>query len=279
MNMKHLRHTISLLCILLLYVTAGWSAHITDRLVAGLYSEPDTIKGPIKALTSGTPLQVLERKEAFSNVRLGDNTEGWVQNRYITEEKPARVMLLELQAKNSDLQNKLLSIEAKIEAGPAPAAATEASQESVKTEIATLKQQLSESNREVEALKQQRSETKSEVEALEEQQSDTKSEVVALEEQRSDTKSKVEALEEQLAEALRGEAEATHEAETLQQRLESSEAGESLAERAKQQLLNTAQALTLWHYLAAVLLLPLSFISGILFKNYRLSKRYGGFRI
>ncbi len=265
MNMKHLRHTISLLCILLLYVTAGWSAHITDRLVAGLYSEPDTIKGPIKALTSGTPLQVLERKEAFSNVRLGDNTEGWVQNRYITEEKPARVMLLELQAKNSDLQNKLLSIEAKIEDGPALAAATEASQESVKTEISTLKQQLSESNREVEA--------------LEEQQSDTKSEVVALEEQRSDTKSKVEALEEQLAEALRGEAEATHEAETLQQRLESSEAGESLAERAKQQLLNTAQALTLWHYLAAVLLLPLSFISGILFKNYRLSKRYGGFRI
>lgn len=110
--MKQLLWHYSLACCLLLVAATGQAAYITDRLVAGLYSEADITTDPIKALASGTPLQIIERQKGYSKVRLGDNTEGWVENRYINEEKPARVMLLELQAKNSDLHNQLITARA-----------------------------------------------------------------------------------------------------------------------------------------------------------------------
>ncbi|MEJ1298552.1 MAG: TIGR04211 family SH3 domain-containing protein [Candidatus Sedimenticola sp. (ex Thyasira tokunagai)] len=236
--MRQLRPTISLFCILLLYATAGWSAHITDRLVAGLYSEPDITGDPIKALTSGTPLQIVERKKAFSKVRLGDNTEGWVENRYITNEKPARVMLLELQAKNSDLQNQLLAAEAKLKEGSAEVTGKQAPQKRVDSEVAGLKQEL------------------------------------------SDVHSKAQTLKQQLQGAHAEAAKAEGEIEALKERLAAAaEQKKHPEEETQQQFSSNLPTLTLWYYLAIALLLMLSFIGGILFRNHRLSKRYGGFRI
>ncbi len=63
--MKQTPLTIALLCALLLSATTVQGAFITDRLVAGLYSEPDITNRAIKALTSGTPLHIIERKKPF----------------------------------------------------------------------------------------------------------------------------------------------------------------------------------------------------------------------
>lgn len=89
--------------LLLLAAQPGFGVYITDKLLAGFYAEPDAETQPLRALTSGTPMEILERQGAFSRVRLGDNSEGWVENRFITAEKPAKVRLLELQAKNAEL--------------------------------------------------------------------------------------------------------------------------------------------------------------------------------
>lgn len=75
------------------------AAHITDKLVVGMYAQPAEEGTPLQLLSSGTPLEVLRRQGTFSEVRLADDSRGWVASTYITEEKPAKVMLLETQAK------------------------------------------------------------------------------------------------------------------------------------------------------------------------------------
>lgn len=96
-----------LLCLILLFTAQNGSAnYITDKLLAGFYASPDLASQPLRALPSGTPMEVLEEKANFSRVRLGDNSQGWVETRFITQEKPAKMMLLELQAKYATLKRQ-----------------------------------------------------------------------------------------------------------------------------------------------------------------------------
>lgn len=76
-----------------------WGAHITDKLVVGLYPAPKVEGQPLRLLSSGTPLEVLRRQDGFAEVRLADDETGWIESEYVTEEKPAKAMLLETQAR------------------------------------------------------------------------------------------------------------------------------------------------------------------------------------
>ena len=99
--------------ILLLFCLTGFNlsvsqaAYITDKLVAGLYEKAEVSDKPIKALNSGTPLEVVSRKDDFVKVRTSDGAIGWVEASYLTDEKPARSMLLDIQSKVSILQKQL----------------------------------------------------------------------------------------------------------------------------------------------------------------------------
>ena len=94
--------------LLLLSVSAfSQAAYITDKLVAGLYQEAKVSDKPIKALNSGTPLEVVSRENGFVKVRTSDGTVGYVEATYLTDEKPARSILLDTQAKLSVLQKQL----------------------------------------------------------------------------------------------------------------------------------------------------------------------------
>lgn len=99
------RVTLALLTVLMAsYVNA---AYITDKLVAGLYKEAKVSDKPVKALSSGTPLEVVSRKDDFVKVKTSDGTVGWVEATYLTDEKPARSMLLDAQAKVSQLHKQV----------------------------------------------------------------------------------------------------------------------------------------------------------------------------
>ncbi len=103
-----------LLGLLLLSTTAfSQAAYITDKLVAGLYKEAKVSDKPVKALNSGTPLEVISRENGYVKVRTSDGTIGWVESAYLTEEKPARSILLETQARISMLQKQLEQVKAK----------------------------------------------------------------------------------------------------------------------------------------------------------------------
>ena len=94
-----------LLGLLLLPLTAQ-AAHITDRLLAGMYSSPKVSNEPIKLLPSGTPLEILTEKSGFVKIELVDGERGWVEKRFLSGDKPAKVRLLVLQAKHKQTQNE-----------------------------------------------------------------------------------------------------------------------------------------------------------------------------
>lgn len=100
------------------------AAHITDKLVVGLYPAASAEGTPLQLLPSGTPLEVLERDKGFAKVRLSDDTVGWVEADYVTDEKPAKAMLLETQAKLRQMGLELAALRAAAgeEAAPLPAA-------------------------------------------------------------------------------------------------------------------------------------------------------------
>lgn len=86
------------LMVLCLCVSVAQAAHITDQLVVGLYSKPDLKGKPLQLLTTGMPVEVLKRSKGVLQVRLADDTKGWVEANYVSDDKPARMMLLEAQA-------------------------------------------------------------------------------------------------------------------------------------------------------------------------------------
>ncbi len=103
--------------LLLLTVPGAEAAHITDKLLAGFYDTPDSATKPSRLLTSGTPLEIMGGNQgALTPVHLGDGSEGWVEQRYISDEKPAKVMILELQAKTSTLLQRLHEAEKALKA-------------------------------------------------------------------------------------------------------------------------------------------------------------------
>ena len=80
------------------------AAYVTDQLLVGLHDTPDAAASPRRLLKSGTPLEVIETKGDFSQVRLADGGEGWVESAYLTWERPVRYRLLALQARLAELE-------------------------------------------------------------------------------------------------------------------------------------------------------------------------------
>ena len=115
--------------VLLWSVIAGGpaaAAHITDKLVVGVYDAPKVEGTPLSLLSSGTPVEVLERRDGFARVRLADGGEGWIEAEYITEEKPAKAMLLETQARLRQMGIELAALrERQAAAGDASARAAD----------------------------------------------------------------------------------------------------------------------------------------------------------
>lgn len=105
-----------LLLLLMLWPLMAYSAHITDKLLAGMYSSPDSAQQPIQLLPSSTPLELISEKNGFVQVQLVDGKTGWVEKRFLSEEKPAKVRLLVLQSKYRQLQEKFDGAEQQLNA-------------------------------------------------------------------------------------------------------------------------------------------------------------------
>jgi len=180
---------------LLLTISSVQAAHITDKLLVGLYSEPKSGIQPLKVLPSGTPLEVLERKDAFSKVRLGDGKEGWVKSVYISNEKPARAMLLELQAKSGTLKNKISQLEKELKTAQGSSSPTQSGdQDKLQMELVETKEKLALAG---EALKNEQQETKRLMQLLKQSNSaaakDKTEEVNALKEKLTASESELKA--------------------------------------------------------------------------------------
>ena len=217
-------------------------AHVTDKLVVGVYSEPNAEGTPLRLIASGTPLEVIKKGQGFSEVRLADDTRGWVESSYITEEKPAKAMLLETQAKLRQMGMELAGLREKAAAEGGATAGTTASAASSAAPTAREAQ---------------------------------------LRKSLQQAEQRIADLEQELAEVPRDQA-ARAELETL--RVRTAEALRLLADAQGLQLSagvapppGFLQRYRGWVIGGGALLL--GFGAGIAFIDYRIRKRYGGFRI
>jgi len=100
--------------LLVLWPIIGYSAHITDKLLANMYATPSNLEQPIQQLPSGMPVELVDEKDGFVKIRLVNGKTGWVEKRVLSEDKPVKVKLLTLQGKYRELQKKQDSIEKKL---------------------------------------------------------------------------------------------------------------------------------------------------------------------
>ncbi|MES9875038.1 MAG: TIGR04211 family SH3 domain-containing protein [Candidatus Sedimenticola sp. PURPLELP] len=229
--------------LLILLTVPAYSAHITDKLLAGLYSTADATTEPLKVLPSGTPVEILEKKKGYTKVRTGDDTVGWIENSYITIEKPAKVMLLELQARTSGLQQQLSAAQKELKqlkAGQGSAPAAPAPEQG-------------------QALK------------------DAKAEIKQLNTELAGTRTKLEQALKESGGRPQGELEAENRA--LKIRISQAAAALGMEPSTSTAPSNGGYRFEAWHLLVLGVIILISFISGIAYKNFRIAKRYGGFRI
>jgi uncharacterized protein YgiM (DUF1202 family) len=116
--------------VLILALAAGIAhaetAYITDQLYVSLRPGQNNDDPAIKTEQTGTALEVLSRENGYAQVRDPSGVEGWISERYLSAEAPARVKLDGLAMKLDELQGKLVKAESARKA--AEAAVQEAKQ-------------------------------------------------------------------------------------------------------------------------------------------------------
>ncbi len=81
--------------------------YVTDKLRLSLYQEASASSKPLKLLTSGDRLEVLERKGPYSRVRTEDGKIGWVKNGFLINEPTAVTQLAEAEKRIAALQQDM----------------------------------------------------------------------------------------------------------------------------------------------------------------------------
>ncbi len=104
-----------LLCLLLLCLPAigvAQTVYVTDNLRLGIHQAADTSDRAFRMLESGQALEIITRDRNYAHVRLPDGTEGYVKAAYLVDDKPAKLIVSEVQSANADLENRLAELNA-----------------------------------------------------------------------------------------------------------------------------------------------------------------------
>jgi SH3 domain protein len=100
---------ISMLWLLTAIVHAE-TIYVIDELKIGLH-EDRTIDSPImKLVPSGTQLSVIERDNDLIHVQEPEGVRGWINSKYVINEKPGKVRFNELEIENKNLQKEIESL-------------------------------------------------------------------------------------------------------------------------------------------------------------------------
>ena len=98
---------IMMLSLFLVLPAHAETAYVTDKLYAGLRPQPDKETVPVKTVSTGALLEVLERRGNFTRVRDAEGVEGWIDSTVLATEPPARVQLDSLKKQQDGLKAQL----------------------------------------------------------------------------------------------------------------------------------------------------------------------------
>lgn len=101
------------------------TAYVTDNLRLGLHRAADTSDRAFRTLESGQEVEIQSRNRNYAQVRLPDDTIGYVKAAYLVTDKPAKLIVRQTQAANEELQNKLTELNAAFSQPAATIAALE----------------------------------------------------------------------------------------------------------------------------------------------------------
>lgn len=65
------------------------SLYVTDRILLGVHQQASEDSPILKSISSGTAVELLEKQDNFTRVRLSDGVEGWVSSQYLMNEQPS----------------------------------------------------------------------------------------------------------------------------------------------------------------------------------------------
>ena len=72
-------------------------AYVTDRLQLGVHMQPDTSDRPFAKLKSGDRVEMLEETRFHAFVTMPDGRKGWVKKTYLVTDKPAVLVVAEVE--------------------------------------------------------------------------------------------------------------------------------------------------------------------------------------
>ena len=133
------------------------TAYVIDQLQVGVHTERSLHSPLVKVLSTGTALEIVESDETFARVTMVDGTQGWVDARYLSAEKPASLLLEEaasetakLRAELSTVEQSVLDVTDKMHVAQERAALSETTLEAVRQTQRELEDALGEARRTVE---------------------------------------------------------------------------------------------------------------------------------
>ena len=108
-----MRFIIGLMVLICLPAAAyAQTAYVTDNLRLGLHQAEDTSDRAFRMLESGQTVEILSRNRNYAQVRLPEGTVGYGKVAYLVDEKPAKLIVNEVQAENAQLQDRLAELNA-----------------------------------------------------------------------------------------------------------------------------------------------------------------------
>ncbi|WP_022669176.1 TIGR04211 family SH3 domain-containing protein [Desulfospira joergensenii] len=96
------------------YVQAR-TGYVSDMLILTFREGPSKSFAVKKALQSNTPLEVLEEKDGYLNVRLTSGETGWVEKQYVVYDPPKTIIIEKLTQQNQALEKELEALQAELE--------------------------------------------------------------------------------------------------------------------------------------------------------------------
>lgn len=98
------------LAALLPALVAAETAYVTDNLRLRMYADPQ-LTSVLDTLESGDAFELVSREGQTALIELADGTRGYVSAAYIVTEKPARLVVAEMQAEVERLTTELGNLE------------------------------------------------------------------------------------------------------------------------------------------------------------------------
>jgi len=271
--------------------------YVTDKVLVGVYELATTDSTLIKALPTGTPIEILERVDEYAKIRSPDGTTGWVENSYLIDHKPAQLVVLDLTDQQKQINEQLSLVQAELEATQKQLVDAKSNSNTIsaeqdnkfKKEIADLEKNTNQLKKELSALKQQLQNKAQQHTATVDQNKQLQETIIELrKKKKTDSKtnsadsSKPEADSQSLDKASKEVASLRTRNEQLQATLNQVRGvlnipASSALESEQESGIVTLKFL--WIFVGALILAIGGFIAGIKWLDWRNLKRHGGFRI